>query len=146
MPETFRFTVKVPRSITHAGRHFVGPNAHKPIDEFVAQVKPFGVAPWMHFSCSCRRDRRSPLTNSASGISWRAARRLRRKGGTGTATPDVVHDRPRKPCWSPFKVARVAADPALLPTAGQDGWLGRTLRITGSMVRRGSISRRMTQA
>lgn len=118
VPDAFRFAVKVPQEVTH-GRRLV--DAVEPLDRFLGEVAHLGgkLGPLLV--------QLPPSLAYAAGVarSFFAALRDRFEGGV------VVE--PRHPSWftpgadrlvTQFRVARVAADPAVVPQAAEPGGWG----------------------
>ena len=115
VPDEFTFAVKAPKTITHQLR-LAGAEAE--LDEFLAQARGLGqklgpvlvqLPPKLGFDADAAR-------------AFFAALRARHDG-------DVVCE-PRHPDWfappaddvlAQFRIARVAADPAIVPAAGEPG-------------------------
>lgn len=128
VPEQFRFAVKVPKLVTHEHRL---KDVNEPLDRFLGEVAELGgkLGPLLV---------QLPPSLAYDGdvaAAFFAALRSNHKG-------QVVCE-PRHPSWfSPevddllvqFEVARVAADPALVPQAGEPGgWPGLVYyRLHGS--------------
>jgi uncharacterized protein YecE (DUF72 family) len=128
VPGTFRFSVKVPREITHFRRLR---EAEAPLEAFLAQVAGLGpklgpllvqLPPSLAFDEGSVRE-------------FFAALRARHQG--------AVVCEPRHPSWfsraagsmlREWRIARVAADPARVPAAGRPGgWRGMAYwRLHGS--------------
>ena len=123
VPDGFRFAVKLPRDITHTARLR---DATARLDAFLSEVRALG-------------DRLGPLLvqlppslahDAPTATHFFAAFRRRHPG------PIVCE--PRHPTWFTeaatallieYQVARVAADPAIIPAAAEpDGWPGLTYR------------------
>lgn len=119
VPHGFRFAVKLPRTITHDARLA---NAEPLLDRFLAEVTALGPAlgPLLvQLPPSLRFDR-------ATAAAFLAALRARHPG-------DLACE-PRHPTWftadattllQDLRIARVAADPAVVPQAAEPGgWPG----------------------
>jgi uncharacterized protein YecE (DUF72 family) len=132
VPEHFRFAVKVPKSITHEHRL---KNADDPLTKFLSEVAELGsrLGPLLV--------QLPPSLNYEKGVVSAFFSTLRE----GFAGPVVCE--PRHPSWftpdaapdadallTHFRVARVAADPAIAPQAAQPGgWSGLAYyRLHGS--------------
>lgn len=128
VPETFRFSVKLPRAITHELR-LAG--AEAALDEFLAQLA--GLGPKL----GCLLVQLPPSLEHEAGTarSFFDALRARHQG------PVAVE--PRHPSWfgaaagrlmEEQRVARVAADPARVPAAAEPGGSPETVyyRLHGS--------------
>lgn len=123
VPPNFRFAVKLPREITHVRKLAA---ATEPLDRFLAEIRPLGdrLGPvLMQLPPSLRYD-------AAPALAFLEAFRARFDG--------AVVCEPRNPTWftdavddmlSHFQVARVGADPAVVPrAAGPSGWDGIVYR------------------
>ena len=130
VPEDFRFSVKMPKTITHEHR-LVGTDAA--LDAFIDQVSGLGA----RLGCVLVQLPPSFAFEPTAVESFLAALRQRYDG-------DVAVE-PRHPTWfapasnsllEGFCCARVAADPARVPEAGQPGaWRGFAYwRLHGSPV------------
>lgn len=128
VPDEFRFAVKVPREITHTRRL---KNADEPLANFLAETAALGpklgpllvqLPPSLTFSADTARRFFSTLRDQFAGL--------------------VVVE-PRHPTWfapaagqlvESVRVARVAADPAVVPAAGEPGGWGGLVyyRLHGS--------------
>ncbi|HZH47275.1 MAG TPA: DUF72 domain-containing protein [Roseococcus sp.] len=123
VPEHFRFAVKLPRAVTHAGR-LIAPEA--PLERFLDETAALGA-------------RRGPLLVQLPpslgfdpGVAAAFLRALRARFAGQVACE------PRHASWfapsaeallAEFEVARVAADPAVVPAAAHPGgWPGFTYR------------------
>ncbi len=129
VPENFRFTVKLPKTITH-GTSLAGDP--KLLQDFLAQVSGLGIK--LAALLVQLPPRRAFLPGSASDF----FRSLRDQHPTG-----IVALEPRHPSWfceeadallRTFSIARVGADPAVVPTAAIPGGDPRTryIRLHGS--------------
>lgn len=128
VPEGFRFSVKLPRTITHTARLL---GAEDPLDGFLAEVSSLGP------KLGCLLVQLPPslsFTTTTAGPFFHALRE--RYVGP-------VACEPRHPSWFAepadallveHQIARVAADPARAPGAGDPGgWTGLTyFRLHGS--------------
>ncbi len=123
VPPDFRFAVKLPREITHVRKLAA---ATEPLDRFLTEIRALGdrLGPvLMQLPPSFRYD-------AALATAFLEAFRARFDG--------AVVCEPRNPTWftdavddmlSHFQVARVAADPAVVPrAAGPSGWDGIVYR------------------
>lgn len=128
VPDGFRFAVKVPRDITHTRRL---KNADDPLARFLAEATALGpklgpllvqLPPSLTFSADTSKRFFSTLRERFDGL--------------------VVVE-PRHPTWfapkaeqlvESFRVARVVADPAVVPAAGEPGGWGGLVyyRLHGS--------------
>ena len=127
VPADFRFAVKMPKEITHTRRLA---QVAEPLTRFLGEAGALGekLGPiW----CSCRRAWPSRRTSPASfTISARASRgtsSVSRGTGAGSPTKSIS-------LLAELRIARVAADPAVVPRAGEPGgWPGlRYYRLHGS--------------
>ena len=119
VPTTFRFTVKLPKAITHEAR-LIG--TARLLDEFVAQVASLGPR------LGCLLVQLPPSLAFDADIAGAFLCALRERYGGATVLE------PRHPTWFTGdadqvlvaqQIARVAADPALSPQAGEPGaWPG----------------------
>lgn len=119
VPEHFRFSVKMPKTITHENR-LVGIDAH--LDSFLVQTAALGK----RLGCILVQLPPSLYFDVATGNSFFAALRERYEG--------QVAVEPRHPSWfapasslllERYRCARVGADPACVPTAAEPGgWTG----------------------
>jgi len=119
-PSSFRFAVKLPRSVTHEARLH---SARAPLDAFLEQVGGLGrklgvlliqLPPSLAFDPALVADFLQLLRGLYSG---RLACEPREQGWF---TPDADG------LLASFRVARVAADPAFIPEAASPGgWQGR---------------------
>ncbi|HEU4700267.1 MAG TPA: DUF72 domain-containing protein [Gemmatimonadales bacterium] len=128
VPAEFRFAVKVPRRLTHEARLGAPPaELHAFLDGVEGLGGKLGVL-LVQLPPSLALDER---------VAWRFLEALRARWPGGTACE------PRHPSWftpagqrllEEFHVARVAADPAVVPEAGEPGgWPGlRYWRLHGS--------------
>jgi uncharacterized protein YecE (DUF72 family) len=129
VPTGFLFAVKLPRAVTHDAR--LGPDGLPALDRFLAEVAYLG-------------DRLGPLlVQLPPSLSFDAARATAFFASLAARTPAVIACEPRHPSWftgagdallAGLHVARVAADPAIAPTAGRPGgWDGLAYyRLHGS--------------
>ncbi len=111
VPPGFRFAVKLPRAVTHDAR--LGPDGLPALDRFLTEVAQLG-------------DRLAPLLDQLPpALAFDAALAAR--------TPAAIAYEPRHPSWftgagdallAGLRVARVAADPAIVPAAGRPGGWG----------------------
>lgn len=127
-PRTFRFAVKLPRLITHDQRLR---SARRPLEQFLAAVAGLG-------------QRLGPLIAQlppSLAFEARVARRffaLLRERHAGAVVCEPRHaswfDAPAQSLFEHFGIARVAADPALVPAASAPGgWPGLAYyRLHGS--------------
>lgn len=128
VPGAFRFAVKVPRDITHTRRL---KDADEPLDRFLAEVTALGpkLGPLLV--------QLPPSLTFSAGTVGRFFSSLRERFD-GTVVVE-----PRHPTWfvpeaerlvESLRVARVAADPAVVPAAGEPGgWGGLAyFRLHGS--------------
>lgn len=120
VPPGFRFAVKLPRAVTHDAR--LGPDGLPALDRFLHEVAQLG-------------DRLGPLlVQLPPSLSFDAARATAFFAALAARTPATVACEPRHPSWftgagdallAGLHVARVAADPAIVPAAGRPGgWDG----------------------
>lgn len=128
VPPGFRFSVKVPRAVTHERRLV---DAAEPLARFLDEVAALGPA-------------LGPLlVQLPPSLRYDAARVDRFFGSLRERFGGEVACEPRHPSWftdavearlSAFRVARVAADPAVVPRAAEPGgWTGLTyIRLHGS--------------
>jgi uncharacterized protein YecE (DUF72 family) len=115
VPATFRFSVKIPKDITHVARLA---EAGPMLDAFVAQVSSLGSR------LGCLLVQLPPSLGYDSGVAGAFFTALRdRYAGACVLEP-------RHPTWFTraadrsliaFRISRVAADPALHPGAGEPG-------------------------
>lgn len=130
VPETFRFAVKIPKTITHQAK-LVDVDAL--VAEFAEDVEPLGA------KLALLLVQLPPKLGFDALVAERFFSILREKTGT-----DIVCE-PRHPTWFDpeadsvlrrLRVARAAADPALAPAAAvPGGWLGLPYwRLHGSPV------------
>jgi uncharacterized protein YecE (DUF72 family) len=129
VPPGFRFAVKLPRAITHDAH--LGTDGLPALDRFLAEVARLG-------------DRLGPLlVQLPPGLSFDAARATAFFVALAARTPAAIACEPRHPSWftgagdallAELRVARVAADPAIVPAAGlPGGWVGLAYhRLHGS--------------
>ena len=128
VPPAFRFSVKVPKAITHERRLV---DAAAPLDVFLAEVGALGER------LGCLLVQLPPSLAWDAGTAEPFFHELRRRFG-GTVAVE-----PRHPTWfddavdsrlTALQVARVAADPAVVPAAAvPGGWPGqRYYRMHGS--------------
>ena len=128
VPRSFRFSVKVPKQITHEHRLL---RSAKPLDRFIADVTGLGV------KLGCLLVQLPPSLEFKMRTARSFFSTLRAK------YPGHVVVEPRHATWftpavdnllATLEVARVAADPALVPAAGlPGGWPGiRYFRLHGS--------------
>ena len=130
VPASFRFALKVPKAITHERRLA---DCGELAAAFVEQVKPLGeklavllvqLPPKLSFDAALAKDFLAPLAEAA---------------------PARIACEPRHPSWfeddadsllSGLGIARVAADPAVVPAAAEPGgWRGLAYwRLHGSPV------------
>jgi uncharacterized protein YecE (DUF72 family) len=148
-PVGFRFAVKVPRTITHERRLA---DVAEPVVQFLGECGGLG-------------DRLGPLLiQLPPSLKFDADLVERFLAAWREATPAATVLEPRHPTWfeapaetllGAFQVARVAADPAIVPAAAEPGgWSGLTYRrLHGSPrmyatsyddVRLDSLAERMT--
>ena len=128
VPAHFRFAVKVPKEITHLRR--------------LADVRrAAGALP--RRGRGARREARALAGATAAQLRLRCATRLRLPGASAGRTQGDVACEPRHRSWftaeaerllSGFRIARVAADPAVVPAAAEPGgWPGLAYyRLHGS--------------
>lgn len=128
VPDGFRFAVKAPKAITHERRLA---NAEDLLGEFLAQVSALGEK----LGCLLLQLPPSLELDLATADTFLASLRDRHAG--------AVALEPRHPSWftgesagllEAHRVARVAADPARVPAAGEPGgWPGTVYhRLHGS--------------
>ena len=128
VPNGFRFAVKVPRDITHT-RRLKG--ADEPLDRFLAEATSLGgkIGPL--------------LVQLPPSLTFSAATAGRFFATLRERFAGLVVVEPRHPTWfaaeaerlvESFRVARVAADPAVVPAAAEPGgWAGLVYyRLHGS--------------
>jgi len=115
VPQAFRFSVKLPRTITHDARL---QRCGKLLDEFLGQAGALGN------KLGCLLVQLPPSLGYERGVAARFLRALRHR------YEGVVVFEPRHVSWfaadadallQGFRVARVAADPALAEAAGMPG-------------------------
>ncbi len=131
VPADFRFAVKLPRTVTHDAR--LGPAGFPDLDRFLTEVGQLG-------------DRLGPLlVQLPPSLPFDADRVAAFFAALAARTPVAAACEPRHPSWftgaadallAEARVARVAADPALLPAAAKPGgWPGLVYRrLHGSPV------------
>ena len=129
VPPCFRFAVKFPRAVTHDAR--LGPDGLPTLDRFLAAVAYLG-------------DRLGPLLiQLPPSLAFDATRATAFFAALAARTPAVLACEPRHPSWftgagdallAGLRVARVAADPAVVPAASRPGgWDGLAYhRLHGS--------------
>ena len=128
VPADFRFSVKVPKLATHERRLA---DVEDVLDSFLAEATRFGdklgpllvqLPPSLAFSA----DVAERLLCCAEGA-------IRRHGGPRAEAPELVRARGRA-ARGEHRIARVAADPAVVPAAGEPGgWDGLVYyRLHGS--------------
>jgi len=129
VPLGFRFAVKLPRAVTHEAR--LGPDGLPVLDRFLAEVAQLG-------------DRLGPLlVQLPPSLAFDATRAAAFFAALAARTDAAVACEPRHPSWftgagdallAGLRVARVAADPAVVPAAGRPGgWDGLAYhRLHGS--------------
>ncbi len=129
VPAGFRFAVKLPRAVTHEAR--LGPDGLPALDRFLAEVAHLG-------------DRLGPLlVQLPPSLAFEATPATAFFAALAARTPAAVACEPRHPSWftgagdallAGLRVARVAADPAVVPAAGRPGgWDGLAYhRLHGS--------------
>ncbi|HEY8598055.1 MAG TPA: DUF72 domain-containing protein [Thermomicrobiales bacterium] len=131
VPADFRFAVKLPRAVTHEAR--LGPAGLPDLDRFLTEVGQLG-------------DRLGPLlVQLPPSLAFDADRAASFFAALAARTDATVACEPRHPSWftgaadallTAAKVARVAADPAIMPEAAHPGgWAGLAYhRLHGSPV------------
>ncbi len=128
VPDAFRFSVKMPRTITHYAR-LVGVSAQ--LDTFFREAGALGI------KLGCVLVQLPPSLRFEPTIAKRFLAMLRRRHD------GMVAIEPRHPSWfstasdallAEARVARVAADPAVVPMAANSGGDARTryFRLHGS--------------
>lgn len=128
VPDDFRFSVKIPKAITHERRLA---EADDPLDAFLAQVSGLGEK----LGCLLVQLPPSLAFDGATAEAFLVSLRDRHAG--------AVALEPRHPSWfaeeparllEEHRVARVGADPARVPAAGEaGGWPGTVYyRLHGS--------------
>ncbi len=129
VPPGFRFAVKLPRAVTHEAR--LGPDGLPALDRFLHEVARLG-------------DRLGPLlVQLPPSLVFDAARATAFFAALTARTAAAIACEPRHPSWftgagdallAELRVARVAADPAVVPAAGRPGgWDGLAYhRLHGS--------------
>ncbi|HSK80876.1 MAG TPA: DUF72 domain-containing protein [Thermoanaerobaculia bacterium] len=128
VPPSFRFSVKVPKAITHGLRL---QEAEGLLDSFLAEASPLGD------KLGCLLVQLPPSLELEAAVADRFFAALRSR------SPVAVACEPRHPSWftpeadellERLGVARVAADPARVPAAAEPGgWPGlRYYRLHGS--------------
>ena len=131
VPDGFRFAVKLPRAVTHEAR--LGPAGRPVLARFLAEVAGLGV-------------RLGPLlAQLPPSLAFDPARTTAFFADLAARTDAALACEPRHPSWftgqadallADLKVARVAADPSVVPAAGvPGGWGGLVYRrLHGSPV------------
>jgi len=129
VPPGFRFAVKLPRAVTHDAR--LGPDGLPALDRFLAEAAQLG-------------DRLGPLlAQLPPSLAIDATRATAFFAALAARTPAALACEQRHPSWftgagdallAGLHVARVAADPAIVPAAGRPGgWDGLAYyRLHGS--------------
>lgn len=128
VPETFRFSVKAPRTLTHERRLA---EAAEPLEAFLEEIGGLGpklgallvqLPPSLAFDAATAGDFLNVLRARFSGF---VALEPRHVSWFGAAADALLVD---------HRVARVAADPAVAPQGGEpEGWLGGAYwRLHGS--------------
>lgn len=129
VPPGFRFAVKLPRAVTHEAG--LGPDGLPALDRFLHEVAWLG-------------DRLGPLlVQLPPSLAFDAARATAFFAALAARTAAAIACEPRHPSWftgagdallAELRVARVAADPAVVPAAGRPGgWDGLAYhRLHGS--------------
>ena len=131
VPADFRFAVKLPRTVTHDAR--LGAAGFPDLDRFLSEVEHLG-------------DRLGPLlVQLPPSLPFDAGRVGAFFAALAARTPAAIACEPRHQSWftgtadallAEARVARVAADPALVPAAAEPGgWTGLVYRrLHGSPV------------
>jgi uncharacterized protein YecE (DUF72 family) len=128
VPEDFRFSVKVPRAITHAARLV---DAGEPLDRFLGEAASLGA------KLGCLLVQLPPSLAFEEDRAAAFFRTLRERHDGAVACE------PRHPTWfeapagallAEWRIARVAADPARVAPAGEPGGWGELVyhRLHGS--------------
>ncbi|WP_336487567.1 DUF72 domain-containing protein [Methylobacterium nigriterrae] len=123
VPAGFRFAVKIPRTVTHERRLAA---CDEPLARFLAEVAALG-------------DRLGPLLlQTPPSLPFEAGRAGAFLEALRRAHPGALACEPRHPSWfapaveaclADLRIARVAADPAPVPGAGEPGgWRGLVYR------------------
>lgn len=128
VPEGFRFSVKLPKEITHTRRL---EETDATVGEFLEQISGLGE----RLGCV--------LVQLPPSLEWEEERARAFFGGLATRHSGAVAVEPRHPSWftsaadrllEEWRIARVAADPARVPEAAEPGgWRGMVYyRLHGS--------------